>query len=165
MENILNKEKKIRTVLQHCNCCNFNAHSPTEWIKHVKTEKHKRKGAKLSDNLICEICGLVSINTFNYNVHQILVHGTPDDRRTKAKFYCEDCDIGFFCKLYHDKHILSKRHSNMIEYNKLINESKNENVLELKQIKLDNIPNIDQVLIESNAELEIGYKILNKLNI
>jgi hypothetical protein len=132
MENILNKEKRVREILQHCDCCNFNAHSPTEWIKHVKTDKHKRKGAKLSDNLICGACGLISNNTFNHTVHQILVHGTPDDRRTKAKFYCEDCDIGFFCKLYHDKHILSKRHSNMVEYNKLINEAKTETINETK---------------------------------
>jgi hypothetical protein len=164
MENLLNKEKKIRSVLKHCDYCNFNAHSPTEWIKHVKTEKHKRKGVKLSDNLICEVCGLVSINTFNHNVHQILVHGTPDDRRTKAKFYCEDCDIGFFCKLYYDKHILSKRHSNMVEYNKLINEAKNENNSKSNEsnIKLYPIPNIDQLLSDTNFELELGHKLLNQ---
>jgi hypothetical protein len=165
MENILNKEKRVREILQHCDCCNFNAHSPTEWIKHVKTDKHKRKGAKLSDNLVCGACGLISNNTFNHTVHQILVHGTPDDRRTKAKFYCEDCDIGFFCKLYHDKHILSKRHLNMVEYNKLINEAKMETVSELIEIKLDDIPNIDQLLLETQSELEYGYKLLNKLNI
>ena len=167
MENISNKEKRVRSVLQHCDYCNFDAHSPTEWINHVKTEKHKRKGAKLSDNLICEVCGLVSNYTFNHYVHKILVHGTPEDRRTKAKFYCEDCDIGFFCKLYHNKHILSKKHLNMVEYNKLINEARTEKVLELKQlkqIKLDDIPNIDQLLLETKSELEFGYKLLNKLN-
>lgn len=116
-------EKKVRTIIQYCEYCKFNAHSPTEWIKHVATKKHKRKGTKLSDNLVCDKCGLVSSNTFNYNVHKILVHGTPEERKTKAKFYCDNCDIGFFCKLYYDKHMLSKRHLNMIEYNKLIDEN------------------------------------------
>jgi len=35
---------------------------------------------------------------------------------------------------------------------------------QLKQIKLDDIPNIDQLLLETKSELEFGYKLLNKLN-
>ncbi len=166
MENIPNKEKRVRGVIQHCDYCKFDAHSPTEWIKHVETDKHKRKGAKLSDNLICDKCGLVSMNTFNHYVHSILVHGTPDDRRTKAKFYCEECDIGFFCKLYYDKHVLSKKHSNMIKYNKLINEEKTYSEIESDpiKIKLDDIPNIDLLLLETKTELEFAYKLLDKLD-
>jgi len=116
-----NKEKKVRTVIQHCDYCNFDAHSPTEWIKHVETNKHLRKGAKISDNLKCEHCGFVSINSYNFNIHKILVHGTPEERKAKSKFYCDDCDIGFFCELYHNKHMISKKHSNMVKYNQLIN--------------------------------------------
>ena len=116
-----NKEKKIRKVIQHCDYCNFDAHSPTEWIKHVETNKHLRKGAKISDNLKCEDCGFVSINSYNFNIHKILVHGTPEERKAKSKFYCDDCDIGFFCELYYNKHMISKKHSNMVKYNQLIN--------------------------------------------
>ncbi len=163
------KQKKVKSIIRHCDYCNFDAHSPTEWFKHIETKKHQRKGAKLSDNLVCGVCGLASTNTFNHNVHQILVHGTAEDRRTKAKFYCEDCDKGFFCKLYHDKHMLTKRHHNMVKYNKLINEANIDSITDsvtdsvTELIKLNNIPNIDQLLLETKSELEIGYKLFDKI--
>jgi len=125
-----NKEKKVRIVMQHCDCCNFNAHSPTEWIKHVETKKHLRKGTKLNTNLKCEDCGFVSINSYNFNIHKILIHGTPTDRKTKSKFYCDDCDIGFFCELYYNKHMISKKHLNMVKYNQLINKDKELKLLD-----------------------------------
>ena len=39
----------------------------------------------------------------------------------RKDIYCENCDKGFFAKLFYDIHMASKKHSNMIEYNKLIN--------------------------------------------
>ena len=164
-ENIADQtiQKRVKSIIRHCDYCNFDAHSPTEWIKHVETKKHQRKGAKLSDNLVCDICGLISINTFNHNVHQILVHGTPEDRRTKAKFYCEDCDKGFFCKLYHDKHVLTKRHHNMVKYNQLIKEESDlikQDQNKQTNIILDDIPDINQLLEETDVELIQHYKLL-----
>ena len=149
-----NKEKKVRIVIQHCDCCNFDAHSPTEWIKHVETKKHLRNGIKLSDNLKCEDCGFVSINSYNFNVHKILVHGTPAERKAKSKFYCDDCDIGFFCELYYNRHMISKKHSNMVKYNKLISQGKESKLLdELKvENELDNQDNMDK-LAESNQQI------------
>jgi hypothetical protein len=143
-----NKEKKVRIVMQHCNCCNFDAHSPTEWINHVETKKHLRKGAKISDNLKCEDCGFVSINSYNFNIHKILIHGTPTDRKTKSKFYCDDCDIGFFCELYYSKHMISKKHLNMVKYNQLINQDKELKLLdEFKKSNDDKLAETKQQML------------------
>ena len=144
-----NKEKKVRTVIQHCDYCNFDAHSPTEWIKHVETKKHLRKGAKISDNLKCEDCGFVSNNSYNFNIHKILVHGTPADRKAKSKFYCDDCDIGFFCELYYSKHMVSKKHTNMVKYNQLISQDKESKLLDElnKEINMDELAETDQQIL------------------
>ena len=131
MDNQLNQQVQInytqRKIFHHCDTCNFNSHSATEWFKHIETKKHLRKGIKISDTLKCEICGLSSVNSYNFNIHKILIHGTPEDRKTKAKYYCDVCDIGFFCQLYYDKHILSKKHTNIIKYNDMIKQENDIN--------------------------------------
>ena len=114
-ENIIKKVSNKKSFKQSCECCKFTANTPTEWLKHVVTKKHLRNGTLLNKDLKCEICNIKSTNIFNFKVHQIIVHGTPEDRKTKCKFYCECCDVGFFCKLYYDKHNESKKHSNMIK--------------------------------------------------
>jgi hypothetical protein len=143
-----NKEKKVRIVMQHCDYCNFDAHSPTEWIKHVETKKHLRKGTKLNTNFKCEDCGFVSINSYNFNIHKILIHGTPTDRKTKSKFYCDDCDLGFFCELYYSKHMISKKHLNMVKYNQLINQDKELKLLdEFKKSNDDKLAETKQQML------------------
>jgi len=117
----MNIQQKTIKLLNHCDYCNFNAYSPSEWFKHIETKKHLRKGERINNNLKCEECGLITINSYNLNVHKILIHGTPEERKEKSKFYCDSCDKGFFCKLYYDKHISSKKHANIIKYNELIN--------------------------------------------
>jgi hypothetical protein len=114
------QQKDNKKILQHCDYCNFDAHSPTEWFKHVETKKHLRKGTKICDNLKCEICGLVSVNSYNLNIHRILVHATSEERKAGSKFYCDTCDTGFFCKLYYDRHMISKKHLNMVKYKEMI---------------------------------------------
>lgn len=99
---------------EKCICCNFIAYKPSMWNKHLNTEKHKRKGQNKTNNYICKICGYYSANNFNFNVHYILTHACPQERKQKAKFYCESCDVGFFCKLYYDTHIKSIKHAKKI---------------------------------------------------
>jgi hypothetical protein len=91
----------------------------------------------------------VSINSYNFNIHKILVHGTPTDRKTKSKFYCDDCDIGFFCQLYYSKHMISKKHSNMVKYNQLINQDKDLKQLDEldKEVNMDKLAEIEQQIL------------------
>ena len=103
------KEEKYK-IVNHCDCCNFNAHSQTEWNNHLTTKKHERKGKKIADDLKCDKCGLVCYNSYNFKIHMVIVHGSSEEKKLKSKFYCECCDVGFFCKLYFDKHNLSKKH-------------------------------------------------------
>ena len=89
----MNQKDNKYKIVNHCDCCNFDAHSQTEWTKHINTKKHSRNGQKIADNLKCEQCGLVS---YNFNIHMILIHGTTEDKQNKAKFYCQCYDVVFF---------------------------------------------------------------------
>jgi hypothetical protein len=154
-DNIANK-KTNRPVIQHCECCNFSAHTHTEWAKHIETKKHQRNGAKILTSLKCDTCNFITVNSYNLNIHKIIVHGTPEERKAKSKFYCENCDKGFFAKLFYDLHMASKKHSNMIEYNKLINQDKESDSVSSELLILDQSDNINIL-----NELEHNEQILN----
>ena len=157
-DNIANK-KIIRPVIQHCDYCNFSAHTHTEWAKHIETKKHQRNGAKILTSLKCDVCNFITVNSYNLNVHKIIVHGTSEERKAKSKFYCDDCDKGFFAQLFYDIHIASKKHSNMIKYNQLINQDK-----ELNQSECINILNELNELNELKKELEYDKLEYNELD-
>ena len=50
----------------------------------------------------------------------IINHATLEEKQ-QYKYYCKYCDIVLFCKLYHEKHINSKKHKNNILADKLNN--------------------------------------------
>ena len=80
----MNKKENIYKIVNHCDCCNFDAHSQTEWTKHINTKKHNRNGQKIADNLKCVQCGLVSYNSYNFKIHMIIVHGTSEDKKKQS---------------------------------------------------------------------------------
>jgi hypothetical protein len=64
-------------------------------------------------------------------MHHASVHSTMEERQT-YKYYCNTCDLVFFCEAYYNKHNEGIRHKNMlkaIEYqlkmNNFINNQKN----------------------------------------
>ncbi len=163
MENTNNttNKKTNRPVIQHCECCNFDAHTHTEWTKHIETKKHERKGAKISTSLKCDTCNFITVNSYNLNVHKIIVHGTPEEKKAKSKFYCEVCDQGFFAQLFYDVHIASKKHSNMIKYNKLISQEKESDSASLEPLIIDESNNINILNELEHNKLDQNEQILN----
>jgi hypothetical protein len=111
-DNTDNDKKKINAKkIYKCDECNFTAITPSNFLKHLTSEKHKRHGEKKVNK--CELCEYVSNSIYNYNVHKVTQHGTTEEKKTKCPFYCDICDVGFFSKIFHDKHINSKNHSNL----------------------------------------------------
>ena len=129
----MNTNKKYYDI---CQCCKFVAADRSKWLKHLESEKHKRNGKK-KDNYKCNLCSYTCPNNYNFNVHYVLVHASPEERKQKAKFYCEICNFGFFCKLYYDTHIKSIKHVdkvNKIFKGGLIDNNYMEYITELENI-------------------------------
>lgn len=105
------KGDKIPKKIYKCEECNFKAITPSNFLKHLTSEKHKRHGEKKVNK--CDKCEYVSNSIYNYNVHVITQHGTTEEKKEKCPFYCDICDVGFFSKIFYDKHINSKNHSNL----------------------------------------------------
>lgn len=105
-----------------CNICNYNTDKSSDFIKHHKTRKHLNNcdnNILIKDN-ICNICNIQFLNHWNYKIHMIINHATLEEKQ-QYKYYCKYCDIVLFCKLYHEKHINSKKHKNNILADKLNN--------------------------------------------
>ena len=122
----------------YCDLCKYGAKTNGDWLKHTKSEKHKRGGLKIK---ICPLCNHECFNHWNLKQHYVMNHSTKEERE-KQKYYCKICDTVFFCKLYMETHNKSKKHTNTIkcldeiENMKIIKENKDANtVKELLSIK------------------------------
>jgi len=47
-------------------------------------------------------------------MHKLKIHASVEER-AKMKYYCKECDVVFFSKLYLDKHTDGKIHKNLIK--------------------------------------------------
>jgi hypothetical protein len=94
-----------------CELCHFNTLYLSEWIKHEKTDKHKRGGKKKTTK--CNICNYTSISHSNIKMHFLSKHSTKEERMLE-KYYCKYCDKVFFCNQYMKTHVNTKYHNNII---------------------------------------------------
>jgi len=92
-----------------CFMCEYKTTKCTDWIKHQQTKKHLRNGKKKIS--ICEICSYESVSHWNVKLHKLSQHSTLEERKSH-KYYCECCDLVFFCETYKEKHLNGKCHKN-----------------------------------------------------
>jgi hypothetical protein len=105
-----------------CEKCNFSAETPSEFLRHLNSKKHLRGGVRVNElEHCCDLCDYKTNNPYHIKIHKVRVHGTTEEKKNKCPYYCETCDIGFFAKLFNDKHIKSKTHKNMIEIKRIQN--------------------------------------------
>lgn len=120
---IINQKKKF-----FCYLCNYNTNSPSDWLKHIKSKKHERSGKLKSTK--CTLCDYESTSHWNIKQHALTKHSTQEERE-KTKYYCNLCDVVFFCNAYKKKHDEGVKHKNMVlcmQYqNELIEREKTEN--------------------------------------
>lgn len=135
-----------------CDCCNYKALDKSKWEKHVNCQKHKRNGKYKFEDCICNICGYCAVHTFNFKIHKIVCHGTSEEKKT-APFYCECCNMAFFCNLFYTKHMESKKHIAKLYRQDIINNHV------FKQI---DITLIDQYYMEYVESLEKTLHTINK---
>ena len=111
-------KNEIENIKYNCNCCEYKTKFPSEWLKHLDSEKHKRNGEKKSK--FCDLCDYESTSHWNVKIHKLSQHATLEEKQ-KHKYYCNNCDQIFFCKLYYDNHNSSKKHLNIIKIQQLEN--------------------------------------------
>jgi len=93
----------------YCHLCEYKTSNCTNWLKHVKTQKHLRSGKpKISK---CNMCNYESHSHWNVKLHVLSQHSTIEERM-QQKYYCNTCDLVFFCSTYMNKHINGKIHKN-----------------------------------------------------
>lgn len=110
-----NSNKKLE-----CEKCNFKATAPSELLRHLNSKKHIRGGIRVNQmDHCCDLCDYKTNNPYHIKIHKIRMHGTSEEKRTKCTYYCEICDVGFFAKLFIEKHLKSKTHKNMIDINRI----------------------------------------------
>jgi hypothetical protein len=105
----------------YCHLCNYKTKNITNWFRHNETKKHKRNGNLLPKD--CSLCDYKALNHWNLKMHYASVHSSREERQN-YKYYCNTCDLVFFCEAYYNKHNDGIRHKNMlkaIEYQLKIN--------------------------------------------
>ena len=99
-----------------CENCYFKSNFSSEWLKHIGSQKHKRNG--LPKTKICDKCEYSGLTHWNLKMHIISQHSTIEER-SKQKYYCNDCDLVFFCSIYKEKHINGIVHKNKVQAKKI----------------------------------------------
>jgi hypothetical protein len=110
----MNPEKKY-----NCTYCKYSTNTPSDWLKHIASKKHIRKGEKIIHK--CTKCIYECRSLWNFKLHYLSQHATKEER-SKSKYYCDICDQVFFSPLYLVKHNNGIRHKNIVlidNYNKL----------------------------------------------
>ena len=67
MENI---EDKVKIYKFNCIDCNYHTDRPCDWIKHIESEKHERKGKKKTTK--CDLCDYVGLTHWNLKLHNTI---------------------------------------------------------------------------------------------
>ena len=93
----------------YCYLCDYTTKKNADWLKHQNTQRHIRNGKPKTTS--CSICNFVTSTHWNLKLH-ILSHHSSKEERQKYKYYCETCDLVFFCSTYMNKHIAGKIHKN-----------------------------------------------------
>jgi hypothetical protein len=96
----------------YCHLCNFRTKNITNWFRHNETNKHKRNGNLLPKD--CSLCDYKATNHWNLKMHHASVHSTLEERQN-YKYYCNTCDLVFFCEAYYNKHNEGIRHKNILK--------------------------------------------------
>jgi hypothetical protein len=112
-----NIEKKF-----NCYLCKYHTNKPSDWIKHMKCEKHIRNGNKKPIN--CDKCNYIGLTHWNLKMHMLVNHSTIEER-SKQKYYCKTCDQIFFCSSYMKTHNNGIHHKNLVLAIQLNNELNN----------------------------------------
>ena len=113
----------------YCNCCNYQARFLSEFNKHLKSQKHARKGIK--KDYKCESCEYYATTHWNLKMHCVIKHYTIEQKK-ELKYYCSLCDNVNFSNLYYINHLKSTLHKN----NTIINEIPNDKLNEIKLYKM-----------------------------
>lgn len=92
-----------------CESCNFETKILTHYNHHLQTKKHARNG--MPKNNKCDLCEYKGLNHWNLRAHALSVHSTKEQRQ-ESKYYCELCDMVFFCSAYKTRHINGVKHQN-----------------------------------------------------
>ena len=133
-----------------CYLCNYKTIRCSDWCKHINSQKHKRGGEKKTTK--CDLCDYESSSHWNINNHKLSCHSTLEERKLQ-KYYCDICDVVFFCNAYMKKHFEGKYHKNKELANKYENELIERRLQENPENPENQINQINQVIHEENLEL------------
>ncbi len=86
---------------KYCELCDYGTQYASEWLKHVKSNKHKRGG--LSKETKCDKCDYKTSEHWILKRHQISMHSILEERKMQ-KYYCVVCDYVFFTRKNLEKH-------------------------------------------------------------
>jgi hypothetical protein len=98
----------------YCRYCEYTTDKPSDWLKHVATQKHKRFGEKKTHTCNEDDCNYECRTAWNMKLHMLSKHSSKEER-TKQKYYCSDCDTVFFSHLYMDTHMKGIKHKNYVD--------------------------------------------------
>jgi len=102
-----------------CEKCNYFTNAQSAYENHLITGKHKTgKNTTRCDKKFpekCEICNYEPKTNKSYIEHNLLYHSTIDKRKEYYKYFCEKCNYGTLTESLYNRHLETKKHSQMIK--------------------------------------------------
>lgn len=118
-EEVLNNNNNNNTDDYKCDICNYKCKYKSQYIQHLKTNKHKNNGI-ITKNLPnkfdgkCKLCKYESTSSSNMKVHILANHTTNEEKKEKAKYYCDVCNYGTYIKVHYENHCNTLKHKNNV---------------------------------------------------
>ena len=96
----------------YCKHCDYTTCKPSDWLKHIDTQKHKRFGKKKEHS--CNECEYKCKTSWNMTLHTLTQHSSKEER-SKHIHYCSDCDTVFFTLSSKTAHMNGIKHKNYVK--------------------------------------------------
>ncbi len=124
-----NPEKNEKNKKEfYCYLCDYRTTMSADWLKHIRSKKHERQGKPKTTK--CDKCDYEALTHWNLKQHKLTQHSTLEER-AGSRYYCEQCDLVFFCSAYKKKHDEGKKHKNLelcIKYQNELNEQREKEI-------------------------------------
>ena len=69
-----------------CEYCEYHTNKPSDWLKHLNCEKHKRKGE--NKKIECIPCNYTATSHWNLKIHNLTFHCIKEEKLKHVTRLC-----------------------------------------------------------------------------
>jgi len=97
-----------------CEQCEISFPYKSKYEAHLQSKRHTGLPKKTRKDKIwdpkCKQCNFEAAHFTSMQTHMLTKHGTPQERKTQFKYYCQQCDFGTMGEILWKRHEETQKH-------------------------------------------------------